>query len=787
MRVLEIVSQRLTHLECLGFHIPEDELAIMGAGDKQPLILGKEHLGDTMGRCLPSPHNHRRHQDGSVLGRICEVVSVPLRLEPYGKTRGLTRLFFPILTESTMCESRSIERADECPLALLSEETRKELCLLLNPKKFLTTEQGYLRDWRGLLGCFGSSRNASHFTSANPCQDVLRELARSPDNTVRDLLAALEVLDRYDVIDDCQHLFSNGLLVVFWLFCSSVIVGSFGLAFSAVADVQNACKKRDSNRQVSDPPAIEEVSFECLTFDDALSKRPVQYHAFVLYADKDEDFKQEAVSELEGRRSLRLCFRDHLLPGINFEHNAVMELIRDRCHYLILVLSPEFFASPEYEFYSLFAQALSIASKQRKIIPIMARPCQTIPVHLSTLWKLDRERYQRFGWDFWGYLYSALTSSASSHLRSPEPRLQVSSSYPELKEAKSALEGPAELSQMPSPKQRVPKFLLKCSTKIKDTENKKEGDTVEAEGSEETKPGPKKSTSGFIIQPFRRLLDAKRKEAKMDSFPSYQNSSGSSGQFQKLLRTLTTNVQKVSQNVQSLKRLVNQLGTSQDTQQLKDQMHELQHYTKQLAEDTTTKIKNLQAQVPFLPSDEQRMGKLQLERLMSDFTTVLNEFQILQRQERDFEREQIRQQRAQTIPQSSLRGPPGRGGARGEGTLIELNAPGSSGFQTQTLMQEEEELHALREKELAVRQLDEDIQNVNEIFKDLATMVHDQGEMVDSIEASVEHTHISVEEGTRQLAKASSYQTSARRKKFIIGAIILACIAVFGLIIYFIS
>ena len=34
----------------------------------------------------------------------------------------------------------------------------------------------------------------------------------------------------------------------------------------------------------------------------------------------------------------------------------------------------------------------------------------------------------------------------------------------------------------------------------------------------------------------------------MDNFPSYQNSAGSSGQFQKLLRTLTTSVQKVSQN-----------------------------------------------------------------------------------------------------------------------------------------------------------------------------------------------------------------------------------------------
>ena len=48
--------------------------------------------------------------------------------------------------------------------------------------------------------------------------------------------------------------------------------------------------------------------------------------------------------------------------------------------------------------------------------------------------------------------------------------------------------------------------------------------------------------------------------------------------------------------------------------------------------------------------------------------------------------------------------------------------------------------------------------DVNTIFKDLATMVHEQGEMVDSIEANVESAQMRVEEGTIQLALASKYQ-----------------------------
>ena len=50
--------------------------------------------------------------------------------------------------------------------------------------------------------------------------------------------------------------------------------------------------------------------------------------------------------------------------------------------------------------------------------------------------------------------------------------------------------------------------------------------------------------------------------------------------------------------------------------------------------------------------------------------------------------------------------------------------------------------------------------DVNQIFKDLATMVHEQGEVIDSIEAHVESSHMNVGQGVQQLAKASDYQVS---------------------------
>ena len=57
--------------------------------------------------------------------------------------------------------------------------------------------------------------------------------------------------------------------------------------------------------------------------------------------------------------------------------------------------------------------------------------------------------------------------------------------------------------------------------------------------------------------------------------------------------------------------------------------------------------------------------------------------------------------------------------------------------------------------------LQSDIIDVNTIFKDLATMVHEQGEMVDSIEQNVESTNIRVHEGTDQLRQAEAYKVSS--------------------------
>ena len=94
------------------------------------------------------------------------------------------------------------------------------------------------------------------------------------------------------------------------------------------------------------------------------------------------------------------------------------------------------------------------------------------------------------------------------------------------------------------------------------------------------------------------------------------------------------------------------------------------------------------------------------------------------------------------------------------------------------------DLALLQEREERIRQLESDILDVNEIFRDLGALVHEQGDVIDTIEANVEQTHGNVEAGNEQLVSASRYQRKARKKMCILAVVLVVIAGVLALIIY---
>ncbi|XP_029450267.1 syntaxin-7 [Rhinatrema bivittatum] len=243
-----------------------------------------------------------------------------------------------------------------------------------------------------------------------------------------------------------------------------------------------------------------------------------------------------------------------------------------------------------------------------------------------------------------------------------------------------------------------------------------------------------------------------------------------------LAQRITTSIQKITQCSSEIQRIVNQLGTSQDTPELRLQLQQKKEYTNQLAKETDKYIK----QFGSLPSaTEQRQRKIQKDRLVNEFTTALASFQKIQRQAAEKEKDFVARVRAGSRISGGF---PDDG--HKEATLVSWEGETLPQTQMQDEDITEDELRLIEERESSIRQLETDIMNINEIFKDLGMMVHEQGDVIDSIEANVESAEVNVQQANQQLARAEEYQRKSRRKICIIILILAIAAVVLGLIIW---
>ena len=142
------------------------------------------------------------------------------------------------------------------------------------------------------------------------------------------------------------------------------------------------------------------------------------------------------------------------------------------------------------------------------------------------------------------------------------------------------------------------------------------------------------------------------------------------------------------------------------------------------------------------------------EKLTSEFLESLKNFQVIQRTAAQKEKESIIRARANSMNRGQM--------SSDDSNLIDLQSQDGAPPQHQINLQIEEEvdLDLLREREQSIKKIETDIVDVNQIFKDIAKIVHEHNEVIDSIEANVETATIHVNEGAQQIARAREYHVS---------------------------
>ncbi|KAL0133561.1 hypothetical protein PUN28_000945 [Cardiocondyla obscurior] len=301
------------------------------------------------------------------------------------------------------------------PLIAATIQSRQSVATMLNPVKVLPSDNGLPRDWRGLAHLLEFSSDIVSLLGSNsdPTMHMLTMLEKNKKNiSIKNFQAMMEEIDRWDIIDDTEALFQS--------------------------DAERYLEQQQ-RAQVSAEP-IDKSDQEILTLGDIHRLKQgleTQYYdAFLLYAEEDIDFATEMVEKLEKQFDLKLCLKDRdLIAGIEFQHEAVMKLISERCNRLLIIVSPSFLQSPANKFFVNYTQALSIEKRQRKIIPCIYKSCQ-LPDQLKYIYHLD---YNRKGfYDFWGKLCDSIQAS-NSVFASGSVRVGNSSAMQESTEIKKTL------------------------------------------------------------------------------------------------------------------------------------------------------------------------------------------------------------------------------------------------------------------------------------------------------------------------------------------------------------
>ncbi|KAK9454532.1 t-SNARE [Dipodascopsis uninucleata] len=247
------------------------------------------------------------------------------------------------------------------------------------------------------------------------------------------------------------------------------------------------------------------------------------------------------------------------------------------------------------------------------------------------------------------------------------------------------------------------------------------------------------------------------------------------GQANKLSNQLFT----LTSNISTLNRLLSMFGSKKDSHEVRERVTNLTEETRDLCKVLGEEVKHLQSWTDVTPS--QRFTQQKLSR---EFTSLLADFQSVQRQSAEKQRQYIVAARSH-VPGSTQLLSPGADeqeyAEQQQQLMLQEQLPASQRSsqrqqqqQQQIMRQDNTDLVAqeeinfqnslIAERELEIQGIEQGISELNEIFRDLGTMVTEQGVMIDNIESNITNVAQSTQNASEELTKASKYQKSSRNK-----------------------
>lgn len=185
-------------------------------------------------------------------------------------------------------------------------------------------------------------------------------------------------------------------------------------------------------------------------------------------------------------------------------------------------------------------------------------------------------------------------------------------------------------------------------------------------------------------------------------------------EFISLKENIASNIVYIKSAWHQLEKATKVIGTAKDSQENRNRVHTVQMNTNQKVTDTSKDLKRLSALVRG--GDKQQ--KLEVDRLTFEFKTIVEKYSRSQ-QVVATKMKQVFLVNA-AAQEQDWRQSDEQNEASDRASIMQQ--------QTQQDLQLEEE--RMRDREQQIQQIESDVLDVNKIFRDLSSMVHNQGEVI---------------------------------------------------------
>ncbi|XP_063718050.1 syntaxin-7-like [Symsagittifera roscoffensis] len=261
-----------------------------------------------------------------------------------------------------------------------------------------------------------------------------------------------------------------------------------------------------------------------------------------------------------------------------------------------------------------------------------------------------------------------------------------------------------------------------------------------------------------------------------------------SDEYSQLSKSIAADLQKAGQLIRQLQSASN--SPNESAASIMRRFKEVETLVKDVAE----RMKRLRNTVP--PIGRQERAKMERQRLQDNLLEILTQLKDTDKQitgemkkRNEAEKQKLGSMQNRNSDLLDVNSSPGVG--TGDPTAFF----GSSETQSATMVdplhqvqlqqqqvEYEQTLEQIRERDSAMQELEQGVTQVNEIFKDMAQLIHDQGDVIDNIETQIDKAESSARSGTQHLGTAVKHQKRGTRTKLIIFGV-LGAIAFFIILI----